>query len=150
MAAKNVLKFVTSNPRKLEELVAIVGDSIPWKIVTADIDLPELQGEPDDIARNKCKLAVDKLNSPVIVEDTCLCYNALDGLPGPYIKWFLKKIDHTGLNNLLAAYDDKSAYALCTIAFCSAPGDEVILFRGRTDVSYDGMVDAALMLHRVL
>ena len=22
---------------------------------------------------------------PVIVEDTCLCYNALNGLPGPYM-----------------------------------------------------------------
>ena len=23
--------------------------------------------------------------APVIVEDTCLCYNALGGLPGPYM-----------------------------------------------------------------
>lgn len=27
-----------------------------------------------------------------MVEDTCLCFNALKGLPGPYIKWFLQKL----------------------------------------------------------
>ena len=41
-------------------------------------------------------------------EDTLLCFNALNGLPGPYIKWFLQKLGHEGLNNLLAAYEDKS------------------------------------------
>lgn len=28
----------------------------------------------------------------VMVEDTCLCFNALKGLPGPYIKYFLQKL----------------------------------------------------------
>lgn len=27
-----------------------------------------------------------------MVEDTCLCFNALKGLPGPYIKHFLHKL----------------------------------------------------------
>jgi len=35
------------------------------------------------------------------------CAQALGGLPGPYIKWFLDKTGHEGLNNLLAAYEDK-------------------------------------------
>ncbi|VDK49474.1 unnamed protein product [Gongylonema pulchrum] len=52
------------------------------------IDLPEYQGEPDEIARNKCMAAAERLQKPVLVEDTCLCFNAFGGLPGPYIKWF--------------------------------------------------------------
>jgi inosine/xanthosine triphosphate pyrophosphatase family protein len=47
----------------------------------------------------------------VLVEDTSLCFNALNGLPGVYIKWFLEGIGHEGLNNMLVAYPDKSAYA---------------------------------------
>ena len=43
--------------------------------------------------------------------------NAMGGLPGVYIKWFLEKTGHAGLNNLLAAYADKSAYAQCIFAF---------------------------------
>jgi inosine triphosphate pyrophosphatase len=52
-------------------------------------------------------------------------------LPGPYIKWFLEKTGHAGLNNLLAAYDDKSAYAQTIFAFCAGPGQEVETFDGR-------------------
>jgi inosine triphosphate pyrophosphatase len=33
---------------------------------------------------------------------------------------------------MLAAYEDKSAYALCTFAFCAGPGQPVQLFEGRT------------------
>ena len=55
-----------------------------------------------------------------MVEDTCLCFNALKGLPGPYIKWFLSKLGHEGLNRMLAGFDDKTAYAQCTFAY--SPG----------------------------
>ena len=52
-----------------------------------------------------------------MVEDTCLCFNAWNGLPGPYIKWFLAKLGHEGMNKSLAGFEDKSAYAQCTFAF---------------------------------
>jgi inosine triphosphate pyrophosphatase len=39
---------------------------------------------------------------------------------------------HEGLNNMLAAYDDKSAYAQTLFALCAGPGCEVRLFDGRT------------------
>lgn len=68
-----------------------------------------------------------------MVEDTSLCYNALGGLPGVYIKWFLEKTGHDGLNNLLAAYPDKSAYAQCIFSFSAGPGHEPITFVGRTE-----------------
>lgn len=58
--------------------------------------VPEFQGEPDDIAREKCRLAAREVGGPVLTEDTCLCFNALQGLPGPYIKWFLDKLGHEG------------------------------------------------------
>jgi len=48
-------------------------------------------------------------------------------------KWFLKSIGYDGLNNLLAAYDDKSAKAVCTFAYSPGPGHEPILFQGITD-----------------
>ncbi|XP_065919824.1 uncharacterized protein [Dysidea avara] len=133
MAARKTLTFVTGNPRKLEELLNIVGSSFPFEIVLKSVDLPELQGEPQDIAKEKCLLASKEIKGPLIIEDTCLCFNALQGLPGPYIKWFLQKLGHQGLNNLLTAYEDKSAYALCTIAYHSGQSDSsVVLFEGKT------------------
>jgi Ham1 family len=47
-------------------------------------------------------------------------------------KWFLDALGHVGLNNLLAAYEDKSAEAVCTFAFSHGPGKEPLIFQGRT------------------
>lgn len=58
-----------------------------------------------------------QVGGAVVVEDTCLCFEAYKGLPGAYIKWFLAKIGLEGLNKMLAAFDDKRAYALCSFAF---------------------------------
>ncbi|XP_022147079.1 inosine triphosphate pyrophosphatase [Momordica charantia] len=122
--------FVTGNAKKLEEVRAILGSSVPFR--SLKLDLPELQGEPEDISKEKARLAAIQVNGPVLVEDTCLCFNALKGLPGPYIKWFLEKIGHEGLNNLLMAYEDKSAYALCIFSFSLGPEAEPITFLGKT------------------
>ncbi|KAF2314100.1 hypothetical protein GH714_022238 [Hevea brasiliensis] len=108
--------FVTGNVKKLEEVRAIIGQSIPLR--SLKIDLPELQGEPDAISKEKARLAAEKVKGPVLVEDTCLCYNALKGLPG--------------LNNLLAAYEDKSAYALCTFSFALDAESEPLTFLEKT------------------
>ena len=35
-----------------------------------------------------------------------VCQNALGGLPGVYIKWFLEKLGHEGLNKMLVGFDD--------------------------------------------
>ena len=51
----------------------------------------------------------------------------------PSSKYFLNTLGHVGLNNLLAAYEDKSAVAVCTFAFCAGPGEKPILFQGRTE-----------------
>jgi inosine triphosphate pyrophosphatase len=130
MAGARVVTFVTGNARKLEEVQAIVGGGV--KLVARALDLPELQGEPDEVARAKARLAQQQigLGARVLVEDTSLCFNALGGLPGVYIKWFLDKTGHAGLNNLLMAYEDKSAYAQCIFALAE-PDGEVRTFVGR-------------------
>lgn len=128
------LTFVTGNAKKLEEVNAILGscDNFPYRLVSKKIDLPELQGDPEEVSREKCLLAAAEVKGPVIVEDTSLCFNALGGLPGVYIKWFLEKLGHEGLNNLILAYEDKSAYAQCIFSFSNGSTTETpLLFVGR-------------------
>ncbi|XP_039411856.1 inosine triphosphate pyrophosphatase isoform X2 [Corvus cornix cornix] len=51
----------------------------------------------------------------------------------PGRKWFLEKLKPEGLYKLLAGFEDKSAYALCTFAFSSGnPEEPVRLFKGQT------------------
>ena len=49
---------------------------------------------------------------------------------GPYIKWFQERLQSEGLYNILQAYDDKSAVAVCTLAFCPSPHADPVLFTG--------------------
>uniref|UniRef100_A0A8L2QG09 Inosine triphosphate pyrophosphatase n=1 Tax=Rattus norvegicus TaxID=10116 RepID=A0A8L2QG09_RAT len=138
MAASLVGKkivFVTGNAKKLEEVIQILGDKFPCTLVAQKIDLPEYQGEPDEISIQKCQEAARQVQGPVLVEDTCLCFNALGGLPGPYIQCGFTEPHYVpaGLYQLLAGFEDKSAYALCTFALSTGdPSQPVLLFRGKT------------------
>ena len=61
---------------------------IPFKLIArGDLDLDELQSDiPEKIAAAKCRLAAEIVGGPVMIDDTALCFDALGGLPGPYIK----------------------------------------------------------------
>ena len=143
---KPTLTFVTGNKQKLQEVKQILaaGEEVPFEVTNKKIDLPELQGDPFEIAKEKCRLAAKAVNGAVLTEDTSLCFNALNGMPGPYIKWFLEKCGHDGLNKMLDGFEDRSAYAQTIVAFAEGPGKEVHVFEGRTDgkiVSARGSLD---------
>ena len=38
-----------------------------------------------DICKNKALTAYKQINKACIVEDTSLCFNAMKGMPGPYM-----------------------------------------------------------------
>ena len=84
---KQTLTFVTGNKKKLEEVQRILSvdrAELPFDITNRKLDLPELQGnDPIEIAIEKCKLAAEEIRGPVFTEDTSLCFNALNGMPGP-------------------------------------------------------------------
>jgi inosine triphosphate pyrophosphatase len=139
------VNFITGNANKLIEVKAILQPEI--EVRNQELDLEEVQGTVEEVTISKCRRAAELINGPVLVEDTSLCYRALGGLPGPYMyvsfrasvllkltscsKWFMATIGHQGLNNLLAAYEDKSAEAVCTFGYSAGPGQEPILFQGR-------------------
>jgi ribokinase/non-canonical purine NTP pyrophosphatase (RdgB/HAM1 family) len=136
-ASKPRITFVTGNPNKLKEVQQILSRDeadLPFEIVNEALDLPELQGkDPADIARHKCALAAEQVKGPCFTEDTSLCFNALNGMPGPYIKWFLDSCGHEGLNAMLEGFDDKSAVAQTIVAYTDGPNQHVHVFEGKTD-----------------
>jgi inosine triphosphate pyrophosphatase len=56
-----------------------------FDISNKSLDLDELQGDPVTIAKRKVKLAATHCSNPVMTEDVSLCFNAYNGLPGPYM-----------------------------------------------------------------
>ena len=64
-------------------MTGVLADS--YEISNMGLDLLEMQGTPEEIAKHKVKLAATKCNTPVLTEDVSLCFNAYNGLPGPYM-----------------------------------------------------------------
>lgn len=130
---KKKLYFVTDNKNKFSEAEFIFKDS-PYELVQYPLDLPEYQGTSEEIAFLKCleveKQLTDKNIYPFIIEDTGLHYNCLNGLPGPYIKWFLKQTKLDGLVKLAEPYPDKSAYAQCIVTLNLNKGVKPLSFKG--------------------
>merc|ERR1719265_2431682 len=99
---------------------AIMGNAVD--IVNVDLDLEEIQ------ASNVTDVAIVK--GPVIVEDVGLGMEALGGMPGPFIKFFLDKVGPNGLVSLLAGHENKTATTECVYAFTEGPGEPTQTFRG--------------------
>jgi inosine triphosphate pyrophosphatase len=83
---KPKLFIVTGNLMKFRELSAKLGEFFECEQKT--LDEPEIQGKPQEIIKHKLKLAYQKLKHPVLVDDTSLHIEELNGFPGPYIKDF--------------------------------------------------------------
>ncbi|KAH8703532.1 inosine triphosphate pyrophosphatase-like protein [Talaromyces proteolyticus] len=130
MTLKRV-NFITGNKNKLAQVRAILGNVI--EVDNQAVDIPEIQGTIEEIAKEKARRAAELINGPVLTEDSALEFRALKGLPGPYIKSFLDALGLEGLNKMLDGFNDRTAEAVCTFAFCNGPGAEPILFQGRTE-----------------
>lgn len=137
------ISFVTGNEMKAKEMRMILADHgatrgpdpetsmVDLKLLA--VDLPEIQEiSTEAVAKNKAIQGAQLAGGACVVEDTSLEFTALGGMPGPFIKWFQNKLQSQGLYNLLSAYEDKTATAVCTLAFCPYPHADPVLFTGTT------------------
>ena len=90
-ANKFKIKFCTGNANKLKEFQEITKEVFECEAIKIDCretwtnSVPELQGEPEEISKEKVREAYRHAKCPIVIEDTSLCFNALGGLPGPYM-----------------------------------------------------------------
>ncbi|TIB01807.1 hypothetical protein E3P89_00775 [Wallemia ichthyophaga] len=125
------ISFITSNKNKLLEVSQILCNSVP--LINKDLDLPEYQGASvEEIATQKCITARNHVQGPVLIEDTALCFDGLNNLPGPYIKWFLGSLGLNGLNTLLHGFNNNKAHAVCTFAYSPDSNTDPVIFQGKT------------------
>lgn len=98
------MTFVTGNAGKLREVQALAPASI--SLDSRSLDLDEIQSLVlEDIVRHKLRQAYAAVGSAVVVEDTGAGLESLDGLPGPFVKFFVAKLGSQALYRL----SDKTA-----------------------------------------
>lgn len=111
------LYFITGNQNKVAEMKAIVPE-----IEQMQIDLPEIQDiDPHKIIAAKLQEALKHHSGPFIVEDTSLTMETLNGLPGPFIKWFMDAIGIDGLWDIVSKRDSQKATARAIIGYAADP-----------------------------
>ncbi len=116
-AAQEPLLLVTSNRGKLREAQRLFNGPM----ISADIDLPEIQSlDIDEVLKAKASTAWGQLKRPLLVEETALELEGLNGFPGPLIKWMLKALGGPGIARLAASTDSKRAKARCRILYRDA------------------------------
>jgi len=127
--------MVTGNKNKLREVRGILGNDLPFELDMASYDEPEIQGTPEEIVRYKCLAASEAIGGPVIVEDNALQFEALGGMPGPYVKDFLAAVGPEGLHRMLLGWKNKAALACSYVAFYNSDTESVELFYGNVSGS---------------
>jgi non-canonical purine NTP pyrophosphatase (RdgB/HAM1 family) len=116
--------FITGNEKKARYLSALL--ELPVKRVSAELD--ELQTtDITKLIEHKAKQAYDIIKSPVLVEDQGLIFNALNGLPGPFIKFFVEETGQEACCRMLDGFSDRSAWAECIFAYYD--GSNLTTFR---------------------
>lgn len=89
--SKEKLAIVTGNKLKFRELSNFLNEYFECEQVIIK-DLVEIQGTPEEILTHKLNLAYSKMNIPVLVDDTSLHFDFLNGFPGPYGKDFFDRM----------------------------------------------------------
>jgi XTP/dITP diphosphohydrolase len=123
--------FATSNLHKSDE-ASVVLSKVGIKITHFPFDHREIRSDSlEDIAREAAEEAYRRCAKPVFVEDAGLFIKAVDGFPGTYSAWAMRKIGVAGTLRLMVGAKDRSAYFASCIAFND--GSEVRIFEGRCD-----------------
>lgn len=118
--------FITGNQNKADYLAKLL--SLPLE--HQKINLDEIQSVSlEEVVEHKVRQAYEIAQRPVLVEDVALSFEALGGLPGPFVRFFVEA--PSGLENLcrmLDGFDDRAAVASCVFGYYD--GQKLELLRG--------------------
>jgi non-canonical purine NTP pyrophosphatase (RdgB/HAM1 family) len=109
--------LVTGNPGKLAEARRLAGAGLQ----SIDMDLPEIQSlDLLEVLRAKGEEAWRRLGRPLVVEEAGLELAALNGFPGPLVKWMLEAVGAEAIARIGHALGNPRATARAALYFRSA------------------------------
>ncbi len=119
------ITFVTGNQDKADYLSKYLG----YQVDHIKLDLDEIQStDLNEIVKHKVRQAYAKIKKPVIVEDVSLEFEALGGLPGPFIRFFVDKVPFDVICSMIGEGQTRKAKARCVFGYYD--GNVLKLFKG--------------------
>jgi XTP/dITP diphosphohydrolase len=109
--------LVSGNRGKIAEARRVVGPDLE----AVELDLPEIQSlDLLEVLAAKGEEAWRRLGRPLVVEEAGLGLAALNGFPGPLVKWMLEAVGAEGLAKTAAALGNPNAKARCALLYRDA------------------------------
>ena len=133
MKIKRII-VITGNAGKMEEIKALIGLE-EMEFGYQSLDLVEIQSlDIREIGEYKTKMALSHTRliesyDAVLTDDTALSCDALNGLPGPLIKWFLNRLGQEGLVEMINGKQNGASVG-CLISLGIVESHEIIQFEG--------------------
>ena len=128
MQKNKKLYFVTGSKTKFEEAREILSGV---ELEQFDIDLPEIQEiDAHKVVKAKLEAALAHHEGPFIVDDVSVRCEALNGLPGPFIKWFLKSFSLEEMHTMLATLGNTATEVSLLIGYVKNKED-IHFFEGQ-------------------
>lgn len=110
---------ITNSQGKANEISAITGLTVEAK----KLELLEIQSlSVEEVAKKKVMAAYKIVRQPVLVDDTGMNIEALNGLPGALVVWFLDLLGPQGVLDLIANKENRKASVSTCIAYADANG----------------------------
>ncbi len=128
------LYFITGNSGKIETAKGYL-EPLGFSVKNKNIELDELQVDTvEEVAIRKAKDAFEQLKHPLFVLDAGFCIPKMNGVPGPYAKYFIDKVGNKGILKLIDTFDpvERKAYYNMTIAYHD--GEKIHTFSGKYHV----------------
>ena len=120
--------LVTGNRGKIAEARLALGTDLE----AVEVDLPEIQSlDYLEVVRAKADEAWRRLGRPLVVEEAGLDLAALNGFPGPLVKWMLEAVGAEGMARTAHSLGDRRASARCFLLY--KDGDREVIAEGRTE-----------------
>lgn len=117
------ITFITGNQGKADYLAKYLGHPVAHQ----KVDLDEIQSmDLKEIVEHKVRQAFEVVKSPVLVEDVALEFEALNGLPGPFIRFF---VDRIPFETICSMIDGKTRNAIAKSVWGYYDGITLKLFK---------------------
>ena len=125
------ITYVTGNKAKIASARQVL-EPLGFEVDNIKMDTPEIQADDViEVSKYSAKWAAEKLNQPVLKNDSGLFVEAFNGFPGVYTHYAEDTIGEDGLLKLMEGVENRNAYFKESIAYCE-PGCEPVVFEGTT------------------
>lgn len=119
------LHYVTGNKNKFANAKAFF-DTHTIEIVQSQLPIYEIQSSDSmEIAQSKIDQAWNQLQEPLFINDACWIIPALNGFPGPYMKYINNWFVPQDFINLMQGKKDRTIILRDTIIYKDSKGSHV-------------------------